>query len=107
MGLDRTGGYDVSVENTGTRALATSRTLSPDLIVLDFCMPDTDGGEIAAQIRADPRLKNTPIVFLTSIVSHAEAGAKSLASGGSIFMAKPVNLPRMIQCMESLLGHAG
>jgi len=52
--LEKTGRYVVFEENDSTRAHQTARNFRPDLIFLDVVMPDRDGGEIAAQIRADP-----------------------------------------------------
>jgi len=74
FGLEKTGFYEVREENNGTNAISTTRAFKPDLIVLDVCMPMVAGGDVAAQIAADPILKHIPIVFLTSMVSEEEAG---------------------------------
>src|SRR5258707_10123834 len=71
--LERAGHYLVLEENDATRAHQSARNFRPDLILLDVVMPDTDGGEVAAQIEADAELHNTPIVFLTALVTRAEA----------------------------------
>ena len=54
--LEKTGRYLVFEEIDSTRAHQTARNFRPDLIFLDVVMPDRDGGEIAAQIRADAQL---------------------------------------------------
>src|SRR4051795_45245 len=61
--LERTGHYLVIEENDATKAHQSAQNFRPDLILLDVVMPDTDGGEVAARIEADPELHNTPIVF--------------------------------------------
>jgi CheY-like chemotaxis protein len=63
--LERTDQYLVLEENDATEAHQTALNFRPDLILLDIVMPDTDGGEVAARIGANPQLQNTPIIFLT------------------------------------------
>lgn len=89
--LTENGNCDVRVENEGTRALATAREFQPDLILLDIVMPDADGGALAAEIKADPVLRGTPIVFLTALVSRQETGGASMKIGKYPFLAKPVD----------------
>jgi len=102
FGLEKTGSYDVREENNGANALTAARAFKPDFIVLDVCMPRVAGSDVAAQIAADPILRNIPVVFLTSMVSKAEAGDKPLLSGGYHFLAKPVNLRRLVRYIEAV-----
>ena len=89
--LRENGGCDVRVENAGHRALETAREFRPNLIFLDVAMPDTDGGTLAAEIKADPVLHTTPIVFLTALVSRRTTGGAAKQIGGHPFLAKPVD----------------
>src|SRR6266576_5195430 len=73
IGLERTGIYSVWEENEPARAHQTAQRVLPDLILLDIAMPETDGGEVAARIESDPILHRTPVVFLTALVTRAEA----------------------------------
>ena len=100
--LERTGYYLVLEENDATRAHQSARNFRPDLILLDVVMPETDGGEVAAQIEADPELQNTPIVFLTTLVTRAEAKS-GLNIQGHPFLAKPVSIPELIKAIEQHL----
>jgi len=100
VNLERTGAYTVRTENQAARAVAAAREFRPDLILLDVMMPEIDGGEIAAEIKADPDLQSVPIIFLTAIVSKQETGGEYLKSGGQTFIAKPVNLDLLVQCIE-------
>ena len=68
--LEKTGRYLVFEENEPTRAHLSARNFRPDLILLDVVMPDTDGGEVAARIKMEPELQNTPIIFLTALVTR-------------------------------------
>jgi CheY-like chemotaxis protein len=97
--LEKTGDYVVLEENTGVAALGVARDFRPDLVLLDIIMPKADGGEIAARFKADPVLKDTPIVFLTAIVSKREA--KSVGHiDGLPFISKPVSLEELKGCIE-------
>jgi CheY-like chemotaxis protein len=97
--LEKTGRYLVFEENDPIRAHQTARNFRPDLVFLDVVMPDRDGGEIAAQIRADSQLQNTPIIFLTGLVTRAEANA-GLQIDGNPFLAKPINIQELIKIIE-------
>jgi len=100
--LERTGYYLVLEENDATKAHQSAVNFRPDLILLDIVMPETDGGEVAARIQADPELENTPIIFLTALVTRAEAKS-GLNIQGHSFLAKPVSIPELINAIEEHL----
>ncbi len=100
--LEKAGRYLVLEENNGARAHLSARNFRPDLILLDVVMPERDGGEIAAQLRADPELHNTPIIFLTALVTRAEVKT-GLHIDGHPFLAKPINIQELINAIEAHL----
>ena len=100
--LEKTGRYVVFEENDSTRAHQTARNFRPDLIFLDVVMPDRDGGEIAAQFRADPELQYTPIIFLTALVTRAEANT-GLHIDEHPSLAKPIDIQELIKAIEARL----
>jgi CheY-like chemotaxis protein len=97
--LEKTGRYSVLEENNATKAHQSAQNFRPDLILLDIVMPETDGGDVAAQIQADPELQNTPIIFLTALVTRSEAKA-GLRIQGHSFLAKPISIPELINGIE-------
>jgi CheY-like chemotaxis protein len=104
--LERTGHYSVWEENEPARAHQTAQRVKPDLILLDIAMPETDGGEVAARMESDPALHRTPIVFLTALVTKAEARS-GLKIQGHPFLAKPISVPELVAAIEqSLPAHA-
>jgi two-component system, OmpR family, response regulator len=103
LNLEQTGRYIVRIENDGAKALATAREFVPDLILLDVIMPDADGGEVAALIKADAALKAVPIIFLTAAVSQKELDGPSGMIGGRMFIAKPVNKRSLIELIDQQL----
>ena len=102
LGLERTGRYSVWEENEPARAHQTAQRVKPDLILLDIAMPETDGGEVAARIQSDPALHRIPIVFLTALVTKAEARS-GLQIQGHPFLAKPISIPELIAGIERYL----
>jgi CheY-like chemotaxis protein len=102
--LEATGKYEVREENSGTHAYRTALEFQPDMIILDVMMPDMDGGDVAAKIQDDEKLKNIPIVFLTAILKKEEAASTGSNIAGRTFLAKPVKLDDLITCIENKLG---
>jgi two-component system, OmpR family, response regulator len=100
LNLEANGVYEVRVENDGHQAVATARAWRPDMIFLDVIMPDIDGGQVAAELRADPGLTRTPIVFLTAVVSKNEVIERGDVIGGQTFLAKPVSVADVVSTIE-------
>jgi len=100
--LERTGRYSVLEENDATKAHQSAQNFRPDLILLDIVMPEIDGGEVAAQIEADPLLQRTPVIFLTALVTKAETRS-GLRIQGHPFLAKPISIPELINGIEENL----
>jgi len=100
LNLEKTGTFEVRVENKAAYAVASAREFKPDLILLDVIMPAMDGGDVANQIKRDRNLKGTPVIFLTATVSKREAGDVGLNSGGELFLAKPISVEALIACIN-------
>lgn len=100
--LEKISHYLVLEENDAAKAHESARDLRPDLILLDIMMPQIDGGDIAAQIDADPGLQRTPIIFLTALVTKAEAKA-GLHIQGHPVLAKPIDIPELMNRIEENL----
>ena len=85
-----------------SQAHQTAQRVKPDLILLDIAMPETDGGEVAARIESDPTLHRIPVVFLTALVTKAEARS-GLEIQGHPFLAKPISIPELVAGIERYL----
>jgi putative two-component system response regulator len=84
--------YEVVVAMDGFSALEIIREDQPDLILLDIVMPEMDGYEVCARLKADPVTRDIPVVFVTAMGEVADE-AKGLALGAIDYLVKPVNPP--------------
>ena len=100
--LERSGPYLVVEENDPIQADQTARDFKPEVILLDIVMPKIDGGELATQIETDRELRDTPIIFLTALVTHVEAKS-GLHIQGHPLVAKPISIPELIEAIEKHL----
>jgi len=82
--------HQVYMATTGTQALELARERQPDLILLDLDLPDLDGFEVCARLRADPRLRDTPVIVVTAHSDEA-AETRALSTGAVDFIAKPIH----------------
>ena len=103
MGLEKTGAFEVKVENSATQAFGRAREFRPNVILLDVCMPGADGGDVAFQIHDDPSLRSIPIIFLTSLISGHEA-SKAVMRGGYEFLSKPASHGKVIESIDRHIG---
>jgi CheY-like chemotaxis protein len=104
LNLEQTNNYEVRTENDPRLALASAADFHPDLILMDVVMPGIDGGHLASQLQASPKLKGVPIVFLTATVTQEEVRERHGLVGGIPFLAKPVNTAEVVKCLEKHLG---
>ena len=103
LALERTGRYEVRELNDPTQALAAVRPFKPELVLLDICMPNAEGVDVAFQIRSDKEFERTPVVFISSLVTEREAIGDGTCVGAFHFVAKPPRLDRMVACIENNL----
>ncbi len=82
--------YSVFFSTSGKDALKIASESMPDLILLDVIMPDIDGYEVCRTIKADPILKNIPIIFITAM-NQQEDEAIGLELGAVDYICKPFN----------------
>lgn len=83
----RSWGYEVSEATTGREGIQAAERQPPDLILLDIMMPDMDGYEVCRQLRADPKFRKVPVLFLTALDAMDDR-IKAYALGGDDFITK-------------------
>jgi len=101
LSLESHGYYEVQEENDADNVRAAARAFDPDLVLLDIMMPEQDGSEVAAALKADPVTRAVPIIFLTALVSEEDASKGGACnSGGNTFLPKHVRLDKLMQCID-------
>jgi two-component system, cell cycle response regulator len=93
-------GYQVVEAVDGAAALDRCRRQPPDVVLLDIEMPGLDGYEVLAQLKADPDLKDIPIVFLTSRTGMDDVVA-GLRGGAHDYLKKPFEPPELLARVAS------
>ena len=94
--------HRVRVAVNGRLALAAVAELRPTLIITDIVMPEMDGYELCATLKADPALKSIPVVMVTAL-SGIQDIAKSLECGADNFIRKPYEPKTLLARIEYIL----
>lgn len=95
-------GYEVLTAKDGVDALALLQEHQPDIMLLDVEMPRMDGFELAINVRNDERLKDTPIIMITSRTA-AKHQQRAVSIGVNAYLGKPYNEGDLLRNIESLL----
>ena len=98
-------GFDIAIAVDGREGVRMAREGTYDLILMDMSLPEIDGWEATRQLKADPATSATPIIALTA---HAMAGDREQAieAGCDDYDTKPIELPRLLGKIETLLGRS-
>lgn len=83
--------YDVSVALDGESGLEDIRADPPDLVLLDIMMPGLDGYAVCAQLQADPKTREIPIIFLTA-VDELDSKTRGFKLGAVDYITKPFEM---------------
>ena len=99
-------GFEVLTAADSEEGLAKAVSEKPDLILMDMSLPVMDGWEATRQLKASEDLRAIPVIALTA---HAMAGdeEKAFSAGCDAYETKPVELPRLLAKIESLLSTPG
>jgi two-component system cell cycle response regulator DivK len=98
-------GYEVELAYDGQEGVTKAQSGDYDLVLMDMSLPVINGWEATQQIRATPDVATIPIIALTA---HAMAGdrEKALSAGCDDYDTKPIELPRLLGKIETLLQRA-
>ena len=96
-------GYEVIIAVDGAEGVAMAHASKPDLILMDMSLPVIDGWEATRQIKARPELRHIGIIALTAH-AMAQDKEKALAAGCNDFDTKPIDIERLTQKIQALLG---
>lgn len=102
LSLELDGDFDVTLSGDPTKTVEIAASLQPDLILLDFRMPEMDGIAVHEALRDDPRTSGFPVAFLTASAQKHEQ--RELIETGAIgVIEKPFNPMTLSQQVRTLL----
>jgi two-component system cell cycle response regulator DivK len=96
-------GYAVLEASDGQVGIATAKSDRPDLVLMDIQMPGLDGYEATRQIKADPDLKATPIIAVSSFAMKGDE-EKARAAGCDQYITKPYSPMQLLRVIRGYLG---
>ncbi|GAB1544319.1 hypothetical protein NUACC21_69950 [Scytonema sp. NUACC21] len=88
-------GYKARPVTDGYSALEVVRASPPDLILLDILMPDLSGYEVCQKLKADPKTRDIPIIFLSAL-SEGLDKAKAFHVGSADYITKPFQVEEVL-----------
>src|SRR5689334_20702790 len=99
-------GYEVTTAKDGDEALAKANLAQPDLVILDIMMPRKNGVEVCEILRAQPKFKDTLILFLTALSDEATQ-IKGLTTGADDYVSKPISPQVFLSKVKALFRRLG
>lgn len=99
------GPFTVLEAEDGVQALADARARRPDLIILDVMMPgELDGYQVCAAAKADPALRDVPVILVTARAQRADLQAGQEA-GADAYLIKPFSPMELLERVTAMLGN--
>jgi two-component system, OmpR family, response regulator VicR len=97
-------GFQVIGANGGIEGLDTVRREKPDLVLLDLMMPDMDGWEVYQQIKADPALRDIPVVVVTAKAQSIDKVLGLHIAKVDDYITKPFGPQELLESVAKILG---
>ena len=94
-------GYQVKTSKDGVAAIEKADTFKPDIILLDIMMPGQDGVETCRQLRLNPKLSDTHIIFLTAR-SEEYSEVAAFEVGADDYITKPIKPRALLSRIKAL-----
>ena len=94
-------GFEVATADNGREGLELVRDQSPGLVVLDLMLPELDGIEVCRSMRADPAMRDIPVIMLTAKAGDDDVWA-GWQAGASYYLTKPFDLEELVRYLHHL-----
>ncbi len=95
-------GYHVTTKHTGQEALLSASSFHPDVILVDYNLPDTDGFEICRKLKMNPKTAEIPVMMVTGRSADSEA-VTALELGADDYIIKPFSAQVLVARVRVLL----
>ena len=101
--LQTDGRFEVQTATCGYDAGLLSASFEPELILLDYMLPDVNGDRVCQAIKSDPRLSGTRVLIVSGAANPEEVD-RLMAAGADGFLQKPFSMAALLGRVEALLG---
>ncbi len=100
--LTRDGRFDIRTASSGYEAGMVTQQFRPDLILLDYMLPDVNGNVVCQTIRSNPEFENTRIIIVSGVIKQEEID-QLLKSGAEDFVRKPFTILELTDKVDAAL----
>jgi len=100
--LSRDGRFEIKTASSGYEAGISTQQFRPDLILLDYMLPDVNGNVVCQTIRKNPEFENIRIIIVSGVVKQDEIG-QLLKSGAEGFIKKPFDVDELTDKVTAAL----
>ncbi|UCE49967.1 MAG: response regulator [Phycisphaerales bacterium] len=100
--LDKDGRFETQTASSGYEAGIATERFRPELILLDYMLPDVNGNIVCQAIRANPEFENIKIIVVSGVVKRDEI-AQLLKSGAEDFIRKPFDVTELTGTITTVL----
>ncbi|HYE61743.1 MAG TPA: response regulator [Phycisphaerales bacterium] len=100
--LGRDGRFDVKTAGNGYDAGLLTEAFRPQLIILDYMLPDINGNIVCQRVRENANLADTKVLCVSGVVNQAEIDGL-ISAGANAFLKKPFDVPVLMGKIEELL----
>jgi excisionase family DNA binding protein len=100
--LEGDGRFEVAIAQTGYDAGVMTQQFGPDIVVLDYMLPDINGNVVCKTIRENPNLSHIKVLIISGMVNPAEV-TRLMEAGADDFIKKPFNIETVIERILQLV----
>ncbi len=100
--LEHDGRFEVKTGGTGFEAGLLARDFLPDIMLLDYKLPDIDGNVVCKSIRANQHLSHTRIIIISGVVDREEIN-ELMSAGADAFIKKPFDVNRLMDAIGEMV----
>ncbi len=100
--LSRDGRFDIRTASSGYDAGIMTQQFRPDLIILDYMLPDVNGNVVCQTIRKNDEFANTKIMIVSGVVNQDEIDGL-IQAGAQEFLKKPFNISQIVEKILAIL----
>ena len=100
--LTRDGRFEIRTASSGYEAGMATQQFRPDLILLDYMLPDVNGNVVCQTIRSNPEFENTRIIIVSGVIKQEEID-QLLKSGAQEFIKKPFSISELTEKVDGAL----